>query len=109
MNKIQLIFFLAINLTFSQEERKEIHVKYISSEISIDGELNESDWGLAKTANDFYEHFPNNGVPSKYKNEIKVMNDDQFLYIGIKVNANTSDLKISSLKRDKKWLCESKQ
>jgi hypothetical protein len=50
MNKIQLIFFLVINLTFSQEERKQIHVKYISSEISIDGELNESDWGLAKTA-----------------------------------------------------------
>ena len=28
------------------------------------------------------------------------MNDDQFLYVGIKVNANTSDLKVSSLKRD---------
>ena len=100
MNKIQLIFFLVINLTFSQEDRKQIHVKYISSEISIDGELDETDWSLAKTATDFYEHFPNNGAPSKYKNEIKVMNDDQFLYIGIKVNANTSDLKISSLKRD---------
>ena len=50
MNKIQLIFFLLINLTFSQEDRKQIHVKYISSEISIDGELDESDWSLAKTA-----------------------------------------------------------
>ena len=100
MNKIQLIFFLVINLTFSQEDRKQIHVKYISSEISIDGELDESDWSLARTASDFYEHFPNNGAPSKYKNEIKVMNDDQFLYIGIKVNANISDLKVNSLRRD---------
>ena len=100
MNKIQLIFFLVINLTFSQEDRKQIHVKYISSEISIDGELDENDWSLARTASDFYEHFPNNGAPSKYKNEIKVMNDDQFLYIGIKVNANISDLKVNSLRRD---------
>jgi hypothetical protein len=92
MNKIQLIIFLIINLTFSKEQKKQIYVKYISSEILIDGELDENDWNLAKTASDFYEHFPENGAPSKYKNEIKIMNDDQFLYIGIKVNANTSDL-----------------
>ena len=100
MNKIQLLLFLAFHLTFSQDQKKEIYVKYINSEISIDGELDENDWSNARTASDFYEHFPNNGSAAIYKSEIKVMNDDQFLYVGIKVNANTSDLKISSLKRD---------
>ena len=100
MNKIQLLLFLAFNLVFSQDEKREIYVKYINSEISVDGELDEKDWSTAKTASDFYEDFPNNGAAAIYKSEIKVMNDDQFLYVGIKVNANTSDLKVSSLKRD---------
>tara|TARA_B110000503_G_scaffold128256_1_gene198962 strand:+ start:739 stop:2949 length:2211 start_codon:yes stop_codon:yes gene_type:complete len=100
MCKIQLLLFLVFNLTFSQDQKKEIYVKYIDSEISVDGVLDENDWSSAKTASNFYEHFPNNGSEAIYKSEIKVMNDDQFLYVGIKVNANTSDLKVSSLKRD---------
>ena len=54
MNKIQLLLFLVFNLTFSQDQKKEIYVKYINSEISIDGVLDENDWNSAKTASNFY-------------------------------------------------------
>ena len=100
MKLIRILLFFIVSVAFAEESKKQINVKYINSEIIADGILDEEDWQLAEKSGDFYEHFPSNGNSAKYKTEIKVMNDDEYLYVGIKVKAKTADLMVSSLKRD---------
>ena len=100
MKLTRILLFLMVSIGFAEESKKQINVKYINSEIIADGILDEEDWQLAKKSGDFYEHFPSNGNVAKYRTEIKVMNDDEYLYVGIKVKAKTADLMVSSLKRD---------
>ena len=84
----------------SQNLKKELFVKYTENQITIDGILEEADWSLAFPATNFYESFPNHGEISNNQAIIKVMNDDDFLYVGIKVMVNKEDLKSNSLRRD---------
>ena len=101
MKKILFIFlFLISSLLVSQNLKKELFVKYTKNEINVDGILDEDDWSLASAATNFYESFPNHGEISNNQAIIKVMNDDDFLYVGIKVIVNKDDLKSNTLKRD---------
>ena len=93
---IYLVFLLLSFSIISQTTKKELFVKYTTNEIVVDGVLDESDWSKTIEASNFYEHFPNHGSPTKNEAIIKVMNDDDFLYIGIKVFASTKKLKINS-------------
>ena len=83
MKKIIYLVFLLLSFSIiSQTTKKELFVKYTTNEIVIDGVLDETDWSKTIEASDFYEHFPNHGSPAKNEAIIKVMNDDDFLYIG---------------------------
>ena len=75
-------------------------MKYTTNEIRIDGILNENDWDLATGVNDFYEYRPEFDDKPKSPATIKILNDDQFLYVGIKIEVNKNDQKTGSLKRD---------
>lgn len=97
-------FFICIvlffySLTFSAQN-KSITVKYIDSKITLDGALDESEWQLADTATDFWQYFPSDSLLSKDQTEIKMLFDEENLYIGIKVFAKGKDYIVPSLKRD---------
>ena len=101
MNKFSFILLFSIsNLLLSQSQKKELFVKYIENEITIDGILNENEWKSAKGVNDFYEYRPNYNTKPKNPATIKVLNDDKFLYVGIKILVSKNDLRAGSLKRD---------
>ena len=101
LKKIIYLAFLLLSFSIiSQTTKKELFVKYTTNKIVVDGVLDESDWSKTIEASNFYEHFPNHGSPTKNEAIIKVMNDDDFLYIGIKVFASTEKLKINSFRRD---------
>ena len=95
-----VLLFLISNLLISQNTKKELFVKYTENEITVDGILDEADWSLALAATNFYESFPNHGEISNNQAILKVMNDDDFLYVGIKVMVKSEDLKSNTLKRD---------
>ena len=69
----------------SQNLKKELFVKYTENEIIIDGILNEIDWDLAKGVDDFYEYRPDYNNKPKNPATIKILNDEDFLYVGIKI------------------------
>ena len=103
MQRSSLLIFLLFfyySYSFSQSDKKEIFVKFTDNEINADGMLDEPDWSLAKTAYGFYEYFPDYSADSKNPAEIKVMHDEEFLYVGIKVMGDSKKLKVNSLKRD---------
>jgi len=101
LKKFLFIFLFLISISLiSQNLKKELFVKYTENEIIIDGILDEDDWSLASAATNFYESFPNHGEISNNQAIIKVMNDDDFLYVGIKVMVNKDDLRSNTLRRD---------
>ena len=50
-----LLIFFTVNLLISQNQKKELFVKYTDKEIIVDGILDESDWLIATPTSNFYE------------------------------------------------------
>ncbi|NNL79482.1 MAG: carbohydrate binding family 9 domain-containing protein [Flavobacteriaceae bacterium] len=99
MKKLLLILIgLIASNAFSQN--KSVTVKYISETITLDGVLNEPAWATADIATNFWQYFPTDSLQATQQAEIKMLFDDTNLYVGIKVNAPTSDFVIPSLRRD---------
>ena len=99
--KNSLFLFLFISFySFSQVSKKEVFVKYINEEITIDGVLDESSWSKAVPATNFFQYFPTDTAQAKRQAEIRFLFDDKNLYVGIKVHAKGKDYVIPSLRRD---------
>lgn len=101
MKKSLFIFLLfIINIGFSQNANKSVHVKYINEPITIDASLGEDAWSKAEPATNFWQFFPTDSLQAKQQAEIKMLFDDDNLYIGIKVNSSGNDFIIPSFRRD---------
>ena len=97
-----LIFIISFATIFAQE-KKQVFVKHINTdirEIAIDGLLNEAAWATAKTTTNFWQYFPTDSLKAKNQTEIKMMFDDKNLYVGIIVKAKSNDFIVPSLRRD---------
>lgn len=57
----------------------------INTPITIDGKLDEPDWINASEATDFIQHEPYNGAAPSQKTSVKVLYDDNALYIGARM------------------------
>ncbi len=64
-----------------REKRRATAVRTVEK-IAIDGLLSEPTWQNAGPATDFIIYNPQNGVPSSYITEVRVLYDDDALYIG---------------------------
>ncbi|MCD9575918.1 DUF5916 domain-containing protein [Flavobacterium soyae] len=81
----KLVFLTLLLSTFwCFSQKKALQAKSISQNISIDGKLNENEWENAATASDFITFEPDNGkaVPENKKTNIKVLYDNDAIYIG---------------------------
>ena len=65
---------------------RKMHAKKTNEEVKIDGELNESIWDSLAPATDFWQYFPIDTMISKSVVEARIAFDDQFLYLGFKMN-----------------------
>lgn len=93
-----LYFILFSTITFSQQ--KEVPVKHISEEITIDAKLDESSWQATTPATNFWQYFPTDSVQARNQSEIRFLYDDKTLYVGIKVQSTGNDYVVPSLRRD---------
>ncbi|WP_298480898.1 DUF5916 domain-containing protein [uncultured Maribacter sp.] len=83
---------------FSQS--KSFTVKHISKPIIADGILDEPIWKVAEGATEFWEYFPIDSIQARQQSNIKMVYDDVYLYVGIKINTAGKNYRIQSLKRD---------
>lgn len=74
---ILILFF-----SFSINAQRSYRATRISSELKIDGQLNEDVWALADIANEFTTNYPLYGNKSRYSTTVRMVYDDQALYIG---------------------------
>lgn len=79
---LSLLFLLICSYnTFGQ--KKILQAQLNSSNISIDGKINEDIWKTASVANDFVMFEPDNGkpIPNDKKTEVKIVYDNNAIYI----------------------------
>lgn len=64
---------------------KVMHAVRTSGPISIDGKLDEPAWASAPVASDFTQSYPNVGAKPTDPTEVRILYDDDALYVGIRM------------------------
>src|SRR5262245_60921265 len=62
---------------------KNITAVRITEKITLDGQFDEPAWRLAAPGTDFYQRLPLTGAPATDRTEVRVLYDDDTLYVGI--------------------------
>lgn len=92
-----LIIIILLCFTFSKTQaqnnltpKKNLVANKINESIIIDGDLNESIWNETEVASNFVMFEPDNGKPisESKKTEVKVLYDNDGVYIGVKLYDN---------------------
>jgi hypothetical protein len=99
----KLVFiFLLLTLSISINGQKSISIKKATSEIILDGELNEVDWITADKATDFQMSYPIDTAIAKTQTVVFVTFDDNNFYIAAICYDSLPNKKytVQSLKRD---------
>jgi len=66
------------------DQEKKITATRIGQPLVIDGFLDEPQWELAQPISDFLQQDPDTGEAGSEATEVKILYDDQFLYIGVR-------------------------
>jgi hypothetical protein len=80
--------------SFSQtllEDKKTMHAVRAEGDIRIDGKLEERDWQMAMPATDFTQFQFKWDVPSAFQTEVRVMYDNDALYVGAILHDHAPD------------------
>ncbi|MFI5370772.1 MAG: DUF5916 domain-containing protein [Candidatus Eisenbacteria bacterium] len=67
--------------------------------ITIDGVLDEPAWSDAQVVTEFYQQLPDQGQPCSQRTEVRVLFDDDALYVGARLFDSSPDSMISRLSR----------
>jgi hypothetical protein len=63
-------------------EKRKAEALRVTERINIDGRLDEASWQVAAPATDFIIYNPYNGVPSSFRTEVRILYDNDALYLG---------------------------
>jgi len=82
-------------------QNKTLPVTKISQPPKLDGALNDEAWQHAITANNFIINFPDFGKPSAQQTDVKVVYDDEAIYIGAYLHDDPKLIRRQLTLRDK--------
>ena len=88
---------LASETSSGSAEKRSLNAEKRVGELSIDGQLNEAAWLLAPVTADFTQLAPNPGNKSRQHTEVKVLYDDEFMYVGALMHDSAPDSILSQL------------
>jgi hypothetical protein len=100
---VTVLFFLVVFVSNAQKGFQDyrISAKRTTDLITIDGKLDEADWVNVESISGFTQNFPDDTKLASAQTEVKMLYNEQFLYIAaICENPGGDDYIISSLKRD---------
>jgi len=91
-----ILALISCSLTNGQSDQPELTARKVNAvrtvqRIMTDGLLNEEAWLQANVAGDFIMYNPYNGIASKYRTEVRVLYDDEALYIGAMMYDDSPD------------------
>ena len=86
------LFCLCVSWSFAQTlGQKRINAVRSTVDLVIDGVLDEDVWANTEIASGLRQNRPNPGQPASQPTEIRVLYDDEFLYIGAEMYDNSPD------------------
>lgn len=85
---------------FAQEPINSLTAKYITGSIKLDGNLDEEVWENAGIADNFWQFFPTDSARAEHATQVRIVYDENTLYIGIRAEALHDEFVVSSLRRD---------
>ncbi len=83
--KVPIFLFIFLSIFQSvnaQNGRRELKATRISTPPEINGSLDDAVWENAQIATDFYQYEPHNDRKASLETEVKVLYDDDAIYIG---------------------------
>lgn len=85
-----------------QALRKNLEARKTTAKIDVDGILNEPDWKNCDMASGFIQIEPTQGMPANFKTLVKVIYDEQNLYVGALCydSLGRKGIRVTELKRD---------
>jgi len=91
-NYLSLLFLIVCSINI-YGQKKILHSKSITDNITIDGKINEEIWKTASVATEFVMYEPDNGKPisADKKTDIKILYDNNAIYIAALLNDNEPD------------------
>lgn len=95
-----LIFALLSVPLYGQDTQRSITVNYISGEITIDGVMEEAVWETADVAQNFWQFFPTDTARAEHPTEMRMLYNENTLYVGIRAEVPDDDYMVSTLRRD---------
>ncbi len=78
--RVFILFFLLPALCSAQN--RSLRATYTDTPLRIDGVLDEADWAKAEMATDFTELTPEPNTPSAQRTEVRILYNNQAIYIG---------------------------
>src|SRR5215207_292038 len=81
LRKLLLITLCCVHL-FSLGQPKTLPAVKATQAPRIDGSLNDSAWKQAPLASSFVQSFPNFGAPASARSDVRLLYDDEAVYIG---------------------------
>jgi len=107
-NKILNLFQLALTILlfhqgycFGSNDSLTVYAQKISGLIQLDGLLEDYDWAQCKIYSEFIQREPHNGQPASEKTELKILFDEDNLYLGIKCfDDNPTEIIANEMRRD---------
>ena len=79
-----IFLFLLVLITSCSYGQREIKATIRTNEISLDGELIESDWVFSKWTSNFTQMKPVPGAKPSKKTQVALVYDQEAIYIGVK-------------------------
>ncbi len=90
-----------INPLFADRSKKQLTAVRITNEIQIDGSLDEDIWNTVPVASGFKTYSPTMGDPSAQRSEIRVVYDNQAIYVAAYLYDSAPDsIMVDFTKRD---------
>ena len=97
----RFLFFLIFGFANSYAQLPGLHIKKATSEIHIDGIMDEGAWQEAEVADQFKQLFPFDSSYAKVPTEVRMTYDDHFIYVfAVMHNSGPRTYVTPSLKRD---------
>jgi len=86
VKKLLIVIFIIINyISLAQTDKKSFNATRTDDKIKIDGFFDEEDWQKAPILTNFIQRRPTPGDPSQRKTEVRMLYDDEAIYIAARL------------------------
>lgn len=86
--------------SFAQDHPGTLQVRHIDQAITLDGALEEAVWETADQITGFWQYFPSDSVRARQSTQVKILYEDENIYVGIYAVSATDNYVATSLQRD---------